>query len=163
MHTLKTTTVLIFGTFDIFHKGHINFIAQARAHGDYLIAIIARDKTVIEIKGSLPRNNEKDRLNTLCQSGLVDKAFLGSLCDKYAAIRKYKPDIICLGYDQNHFIDGLRSSLLAARNRKLKKIAENNKSSKIAEEKSKITNLKSKIKIIRLKPYQPHLYKSSLL
>lgn len=133
----KPIIVMLFGTFDIFHKGHKNFIAQARVYGDYLIAVIARDKTVLKIKGALPRNNEKSRLNNLRDSGLVDKTILGSLRDKYAAIRQYKPDIICLGYDQNRFVDGLCSS--------------------------KIINLKSKIKIIRLKPYKPHIYKSSLL
>lgn len=69
MQTQNPTTVLIFGTFDIFHKGHINFIKQARACGDSnstskstaLIAVIARDKTVLEIKGKLPKNNENKR------------------------------------------------------------------------------------------------------
>ncbi|MFH0854729.1 MAG: adenylyltransferase/cytidyltransferase family protein [bacterium] len=132
MSILNKKTVLIFGTFDIFHKGHKNFIKQARSHGDYLIAVIARDKTAREIKGAYPMNNEKQRLNTLLESGLVDKATLGSLTDKYSAIRKYKPAVICLGYDQTHFIKQLyRKDWQGI--------------------------------VIRLKPYKPHIYKSSLL
>ncbi|OGF20367.1 hypothetical protein A2Y83_05370 [Candidatus Falkowbacteria bacterium RBG_13_39_14] len=156
MQTSNLKTVIIFGTFDIFHKGHINFIEQARAYGDsicspplqggvrggiekkltksYLIAVIARDKTVLKIKGALPRNNEKSRLNNLRDSGLVDKTILGSLRDKYAAIRQYKPDIICLGYDQNRFVDKLP-----------------------------LLYKEWPGEVIRLKPYKPHIYKSSLL
>ena len=43
--------VILFGTFDIFHKGHKNFLEQAQEFGDYLIVVIARDKTVKKIKG----------------------------------------------------------------------------------------------------------------
>lgn len=136
---------MLFGTFDIFHKGHKNFIAQAREYGDYLIAVIAKDKTILKIKNKLPKNNENERLSTVCQSGLVDKVILGSLTDKYAAIKKYQPDVICLGYDQNHFADGLFHPTFESCG------------------KSKIKNLKSKIMIVRLKPYKPDKYKSSLL
>ncbi len=140
MRKNKPTIVMLFGTFDIFHKGHENFIAQARAYGDYLIAIIARDKTVLKIKGKLPKNDEKKRLDVARQSGLVDKVIHGSLTDKYAAIKKYQPDIICLGYDQTYFTD----KLFLEKNLK-----------------SKIINLK--FKVVRLKPYKPNKYKSSLL
>lgn len=128
------TTILIFGTFDIFHKGHENLIKQARAHGDYLIAVIARDKTVLKIKGNLPKNNEQKRKKILLKSGLVDKVALGSLKDKYSAIRKYKPDIICLGYDQTNFVAKLPL---------------------LYKEEQGV--------VIRLKPYKPHIYKSSLM
>ncbi len=135
MHKNNSNVIMLFGTFDIFHKGHENFIAQARVYGDYLIAVIARDKTVLKIKGKLPKNSERKRLDAMRQSGLVDKVALGSLIDKYAAIKKYNPEIICLGYDQNYFVDKLFH-------------------------KSKCV---SNIKVVRLKPYKPEKYKSSLL
>ena len=91
--------VMVFGTFDILHKGHLSLFSQARKYGDYLIAVVARDKTVVKVKGRLPRNNEKKRLKEVSKH--VDKAVLGYIYDKHKVISKYKPNVICLGYDQD--------------------------------------------------------------
>ena len=98
--------VLVFGTFDILHKGHLSYFKQARKYGDYLIAVVARDKTVLKIKGKLPRNNELKRLSKVKTE--VDKAVLGFVSDKYKVIRKFKPDVICLGYDQMASLEELK-------------------------------------------------------
>jgi FAD synthetase len=119
-------TVMVFGTYDFFHKGHADFFNQARKHGNFLIAVVAKDKNVKNIKGKLPKNKEKIRLSEVKKHS--DKAVLGSLTDRYKVIKKLKPDIICLGYDQEA---------------DLKKLKEFN------------------IPIKRLKPFKPHLYKSS--
>lgn len=136
MTSIDKNIIMVFGTFDIFHKGHENFFKQAREYGDYLIAVIARDKTVEQVKGKLPRNNEKIRLQFIKDSGLADKAVLGSLADKYRAVKKYRPDVICLGYDQIAFTDKL---------------------------KNKINELKLNTKIVRLKSYHREKYKSSFI
>lgn len=103
----KKKIVMVFGTFDIFHKGHKNFLIQAKAHGSYLIAVIARDETVKIIKNYRPKNNEYTRLITVKKSKIPDEVILGDLTDKYAAIRNNKPHVVCLGYDQNHFTNDL--------------------------------------------------------
>lgn len=100
---------MVFGTFDVIHKGHENFFKQARKHGDYLIAVVARNKTVLKVKSRLPRNKEKIRLNNLKKIKLIDKVVLGNIKDKYAVIKKLKPDIICLGYDQKAFTGKLKN------------------------------------------------------
>lgn len=127
--------VMVFGTFDIFHKGHENFLKQARERGNYLIVVIARDKTVLKVKGELPRNNEKIRLQTIIGNDLANEIILGGLADKYKIIKKHRPDIICLGYDQQAFTEKL-------------------------EDKLKEYNLPN-TKIARLKPYYQAKYKSS--
>ncbi len=129
--------VMLFGTFDIFHKGHKNFLKQARRYGDYLIVVVARDETVEKVKKRLPQNSEDIRLKNIKESDLADEVVLGSLENKYKAIEKYKPNVICLGYDQGTFTENLRE--------KLKKL-----------------NL-GKTKIVRLKSYYPEKYKSSKL
>lgn len=130
------TKVIVFGTFDMIHPGHRNFLRQARKYGEYLIVVVARDKTVQKVKKKTA-DSERKRLKNMKDSRLADKVILGSLIDKYAAIKKYRPDTICLGYDQKYFIGGLKKELERA-------------------------NLK-KTKIIRLKPYKPEIYKTSKL
>lgn len=127
--------VMVFGTFDIFHKGHESFLLQARKCGDYLIAVIARDRTVKAVKGKLPKNDEKKRRKKVMDSGLADKAVLGKLGDKYTVIKKYKPGVICLGYDQAAFVDKLQENLF-------------------------LYGLKN-VRIRRLRAYKPKIYKSS--
>lgn len=121
--------VLVFGSFDIVHKGHLDFFRQAGKYGDFLVAVVARDSTIAQVKGKKPRYPEKARLSHVAKH--VDKAVLGYKKNKYAVIRKIKPDVICLGYDQHSFTKELKKHFRG--------------------------------KIIRLKPYKPHVYKSSKL
>ncbi|MFT7615793.1 MAG: FAD synthetase [Candidatus Woesearchaeota archaeon] len=103
--------VLVFGTYDVFHPGHNFFFEQALENGDLLIVVVALDKTVEQIKGSLPKNSQEKRLKCIQESKLVNKAILGHPGDKYAVIERINPDVICLGYDQNAFTDKLKSEL----------------------------------------------------
>ncbi len=104
--------VLVFGTFDILHPGHEYFLKQAKKHGDELIVVVAGDLTVKQVKKLMPDNNELKRLKTIQILDYVDKAVLGSMdIDKYKIIEEIKPDVICLGYDQTAFVDGLEAKL----------------------------------------------------
>ncbi|MDP2736602.1 MAG: adenylyltransferase/cytidyltransferase family protein [bacterium] len=100
-------TVMAFGTFDLLHAGHINFLKQAKRRGD-LIVVIARDKTVGQVKHKMPRHNEIERLRAVRGLKLARTVVQGSLTDKFAALKKYKPDLIALGYDQTHFTAELK-------------------------------------------------------
>jgi FAD synthetase len=102
-----TEKVMVFGTFDHLHRGHLNFFKQAKHHGGYLIVVIARDRTVREVKGRLPKYSEKERAKFVMDSGHADEVILGQLGNKLKIIEKHQPDIICLGYDQKNFTDGL--------------------------------------------------------
>lgn len=129
--------VMVFGTFDIFHKGHINFLQQAKKYGEYLIVVVARDITVKKVKKNFPQNKENDRIKVIKDSELAESVVLGNIGNKYLLIKKYKPEVICLGYDQKFFIDNLKSGL-----------------SKLGLERTRI---------IRLRSYKPNIYKSSKL
>ena len=100
--------VMAFGTFDLLHPGHINFLRQAKKYGG-LIVVIARDKTVRQVKGKLPRHTEKQRLKAVKRLNLAPRVVLGGKRDKYAVIKKYHPDIIALGYDQLYFTEQLKN------------------------------------------------------
>ncbi len=128
--------VMVFGTFDGLHPGHIDFLRQAKEFGDCLVAIVGRDTTVRNIKGKLPRRNENERLSEIKKSGAVDDALLGNLGDPYAVIGQINPDVIALGYDQNSFTANLESEL----------------------KKASILAM-----IVRLKPFKPEVYHSRLI
>jgi len=93
-------TVMVFGTFDILHLGHLNLFKQAKCLGDKLIVVVARDCNVEKIKVQKPIHNEKERLEFLRHIDLVDVVILGDKVDIYKVIEKVKPDVIALGYDQ---------------------------------------------------------------
>ena len=128
--------VMVFGTFDGVHKGHLDFFKQARKYGDYLIAVVGRDVNIEKIKGKLPKYSEQQRLEFLKKCTLVDMVLLGYEDDPYKIIKEVQPDIICIGYDQNSFNVGL-------------------------EEKLKGMGLN--IKIYILKAYKPDQFKSSII
>ncbi len=102
--------MLVFGTFDVVHPGHIYFLQQARKHGDRLVASIARDSFVKRFKGRPPVHGENERLRHVLNTGLVDEALLSDEEQgTYSAVRRLRPEVICLGHDQ----EALGENLLA--------------------------------------------------
>ena len=128
------STVLTFGTFDIFHPGHEYYLHEAKKYGDMLITIVARDETVKHLKGKLPRNDEEQRRKIVEEASIANTVVLGALENYYACIDKYKPQTICLGYDQWHLANGLEHFLRTQ---------------------------DMKIKIVRIPPFKENIYKSS--
>jgi FAD synthetase len=126
--------VMAFGTFDLLHPGHKDFLRQAKQHGDELVVVIARDATVQRTKGRKPIHTENERLAAVQAVPGVDRAVLGRTDDVYKVIADEKPDIICLGYDQTHFVDKLAA---------------------------KLKEFKLDTKVIRLAAYKPEQYKTS--
>lgn len=123
--------VVCAGTFDHLHKGHIDFLKQAKTLGDELIVIVARDETVKRIKGFLPTHDERLRRNSVEDTGIPDMVVLGNLdTDLFQILEEIEPDIIALGYDQRVSEDEL-----------LKRFPN--------------------CKVVRLSPFQPEKYKSS--
>jgi FAD synthetase len=106
------TRVLVFGTYDLLHKGHEYHLTKAASYGDELCVIIARDSTVEHLKGKRPDHSEDERKKRVEKLSYVTQAVLGSTADKYEMILKLKPDVICLGYDQYSFTEGLRKELM---------------------------------------------------
>jgi len=137
-HVKKIKKVMVFGTFDGLHKGHINFFQQAKnlVKNSSLIVSIARDKNVFKIKGKLPFLNEKKRMILIKKLKLIDKVVLSGIKNHLPHILKEKPNIIALGYDQKFYTKNLAKSL-------------------------RDNGLLVKIK--RLKPFKEKIYKNHLL
>ena len=100
--------VLAGGVFDIIHPGHIHTLNAAKALGDVLVVAIATDKTAQKMKKRPPLHNQELRRELVSYLSMVDKAVIGHEDDIFETVKKIKPDIIVLGYDQIHqekFID----------------------------------------------------------
>jgi cytidyltransferase-like protein len=111
------TKIMVFGTFDMVHEGHVDLFRQARALGPdpCLVVSVARDASVLRIKGVMPRRGESDRLLTVREHQLVDEALLGDSVGYIEHIKAVMPDIIALGYDQTgEYVDRLSEDLRAA-------------------------------------------------
>ncbi len=133
--------IVVFGTFDTLHDGHRHFFQQARAlaaEERELIVGVGRDIVVRSIKARAPVHSEYERLQAVRREQSVDAAYLlpEDVSLRFGWIAALRPDIIALGYDQTAFVDGLAEGL-----------AREGVSPRI----------------VRLKPFEPHQYKSSLL
>ena len=96
------------GVYDIIHPGHIHTLKNSKQEGDLLIVSIARDNRVIKIKGRKPINNEKMRTILVSAIRYVDFTVLGSKGDIFGIVKKIKPNVITIGYDQTHQINELK-------------------------------------------------------
>ncbi len=67
----KKNVVLTYGTFDLFHIGHINILERARALGDYLIVAVSTDE-FNAIKGKKSFFNFEDRRRIVEACRFVD-------------------------------------------------------------------------------------------
>src|SRR3954463_1039918 len=93
--------VMVFGVFDGVHVGHRAFFLEARKHGNYLIAVLTQDHIVERLKLRLPKKNFAERFDNLKKEDIVDEIVIGDAeLGMYEVIKKYKPDVIALGYDQ---------------------------------------------------------------
>ncbi len=92
--------VMASGVFDILHVGHLHFLSEAKKLGDELFVVIATDNTVRKEKRE-PIMPQEHRQELIAALKPVDKAMLGDDKDMYAPVRRIKPDIVALGYDQD--------------------------------------------------------------
>jgi len=104
-------TVMVFGTFDIVHLGHIALFHEAKKYGTKLVVVVARDKRARGIKGKDPVFGEKERIAFLQELSVVDRVLLGDKSDVYKVIKNIKPDTIVLGYDQKMFTEELENKI----------------------------------------------------
>jgi len=102
---LKSSTkkiVLAGGVFDIIHPGHIHTLNAAKALGGILVVAIATDKTAKKMKKRSPLHTQELRRELVSCLSMVDKAIVGHEDDIFQTVKKIKPNIIVLGYDQVH-------------------------------------------------------------
>jgi rfaE bifunctional protein nucleotidyltransferase chain/domain len=94
-------TIIVNGTFDLLHPGHMAMLNTARSLGDYLVVCIDTDRRVTELKGNRrPINDQNFRRIMLQNIKAVDIVELfDSQEDLIRLITLYKPDIMVKGSD----------------------------------------------------------------
>jgi D-beta-D-heptose 7-phosphate kinase/D-beta-D-heptose 1-phosphate adenosyltransferase len=98
------TTVMVNGTFDVLHPGHVSLLNTARSYGDWLVVAIDTDRRVRELKGDKrPINNQADRKVMLSNLKAVDiVVFFDSTEELIDLMKLYKPDVYVKGSDWKH-------------------------------------------------------------
>jgi FAD synthetase len=95
--------VLVGGVFDLIHPGHIHTLKAAKAQGDVLVVVVARQSTAQKIKKYRKiYHDEKLRRDLVTSLNFVDLALIGKEGTLYDTVEYVKPNVIALGYDQAH-------------------------------------------------------------
>ncbi len=103
--------VLVAGTFDIIHPGHIFLFNEAAKIGDVYV-IVATDNNRELYSGERPVIPEKQRLEVVKNIKNIKEARLGrSDNDTLKTVEEINPDIILLGPDQKYDLNTLKEGL----------------------------------------------------
>ncbi|RUM31820.1 MAG: glycerol-3-phosphate cytidylyltransferase [Aquifex sp.] len=104
----KGKVVITYGTFDLFHIGHLNLLKRAKSLGDYLIVGVSTDE-FNEIKGKksvFPYEHRAEIVRSIKYVDLVipEKSWEQKIED----IKKYKVDVFVMGDDWKGKFDYLK-------------------------------------------------------
>src|SRR5690554_1854637 len=92
--------VVTFGTYDVFHTGHLNLLERAKSLGDKLIVGISTDALNVSKKGRTPVFSQEERLRIVQALRCVDEVFFEeSLERKREYLIHHKADILAMGDD----------------------------------------------------------------
>lgn len=96
----RAPLVLTNGCFDILHPGHVQYLAEARNLGGFLLVAVNSDESVRALKGPCrPVNTEQDRCTVLAGLRSVDAVTIFSEKRVTGVIRAVRPDIYVKGGD----------------------------------------------------------------
>ena len=102
------TTVITFGTFDVFHVGHLRVIQRARALGDRLVVGVSADALNLRKKDRLPVFSQDERMEIVAALKPVDEVFIEeSLEQKREYVMRYGADVLVMGDDWQGRFDEL--------------------------------------------------------
>lgn len=95
-----STRVITFGTFDVFHVGHVNLLTRAHDLGDHLIVGVSTDELSLEKKGRYPIYRQEHRLAIVDSLDCVAEVFYEhSLEAKRDYLVEHRADILVMGDD----------------------------------------------------------------
>ena len=88
------------GCFDLIHRGHVQYLQEARALGDALLVGLTSDANVRQLKGpARPVNSEADRATVIAALESVDAVYVFPELDARHFLETVCPDIYAKGGD----------------------------------------------------------------
>ncbi|MBN1211650.1 MAG: D-glycero-beta-D-manno-heptose 1-phosphate adenylyltransferase [candidate division Zixibacteria bacterium] len=100
LHRRKSKIVFTNGVFDIIHRGHVNYLSEAKKMGDVLIVGLNSDISTRRLKGARrPIFKQIDRAAVLLALAAVDFVVIFSEDTPAKLIEKIKPDVLVKGAD----------------------------------------------------------------
>lgn len=100
--------IITYGTFDLFHVGHLNIIQRARKMGDYLVVGLSTDQFNLQEKNKQTVISYEDRKNILESLRYVDLVIPEESWDqKIANVKEFKIDTFVMGHDWSGTFDFL--------------------------------------------------------
>jgi rfaE bifunctional protein nucleotidyltransferase chain/domain len=102
--TFRHSNRIVFtnGCFDLLHRGHIYYLARARALGDLLVVGLNSDASVSRLKGpGRPVNTEQSRAEVLGALVMVDLVIIFEEDTPLRLITALRPDVLVKGGDYN--------------------------------------------------------------
>ena len=100
MHSVTDNIIITFGTFDLFHIGHLRILERAAALGDKLYVGVSSDALNYSKKKVYPTYNQQDRMDIVQAIGCVDLVFLEeSLEKKREYLMQHNGSILVMGDD----------------------------------------------------------------
>jgi choline-phosphate cytidylyltransferase len=101
-------TVITFGTFDVFHLGHLRVLERAAALGDRLVVGVSADALNERKKGRSPVFSQSERLAIVAGLKVVDAVFVEeSLEQKRDYVLEHGADVLVMGDDWEGKFDEL--------------------------------------------------------
>lgn len=100
---------MLFGVFDHLHPGHEYFLREAAGQCQKLIVVVTHDTLVRELKDHSPKQSARERMRGVKESMPEAKVVMGDKhLGSWEILKKYKPDIVFLGYDQENIVSELK-------------------------------------------------------
>ena len=93
-------TVITYGTYDLFHVGHLNLLKRAKELGDYLIVAVSSDEFNWNEKQKKCQIKDVDRMAIVEAIKYVDKVIPETNWEqKKTDVKKYNVDVFVMGDD----------------------------------------------------------------
>lgn len=93
-------TVMVAGTFEILHPGHLAYLREAWRRG-YVTAVVSADENAERVKGRRIVIPQRQRAEVLSSLYFVHKVVHGRPGDIFDIFYEVKPDVVLLGPNQS--------------------------------------------------------------
>jgi glycerol-3-phosphate cytidylyltransferase len=96
----KVKKIYTGGTFDLFHRGHVNFLRQCKEIGNYVVVSLNTDDFIERYKGKPPIMNYEERKEILLSCRYVDEVIPNTDGeDSKPTILTVQPQFLVIGSD----------------------------------------------------------------